>query len=79
MIVGYSKLPKGHSAHITLGTALGVKASEARRDMMQSHLCQHNQLRNAVHGNVTVYPEEQIAIILLDHPESFTGVFAGYY
>ena len=79
IVTGYRELQKGHAAHITLGTAMDVPASKAKNDMTLSHLCNRNQLHNAVHGNITVYPQEELAVIALNKSVPFIGIFAGYY
>ena len=80
-ILGFEILPKGNAAHITLGTANGIKNYEARSDMILSHLCEVNQdpSQQLEGGSLVFYPEHKLAIMKLRDKTSFTAMFAGGY
>ncbi|XP_067932550.1 2',3'-cyclic-nucleotide 3'-phosphodiesterase-like [Watersipora subatra] len=74
---GYEDLPKGHSAHITLGTADELQAEVARSDMILSHLC--NTKMTIVEDNLKFYSDDELVLIELNPPLHLTGIFAGSY
>lgn len=74
-------MPRGNAAHVTLGTAAGVKNSQARLDMILSHLCEVNDEPSRIYdnGRIVYYPNEEVAVVTPEQTIGALAMFAGAY